>query len=52
MGLLYERAAVEFWGIVKGSVAAEETAADRARAEDDGASIATTGPLVVPRGKS
>ncbi|HEX7495203.1 MAG TPA: PadR family transcriptional regulator [Candidatus Limnocylindrales bacterium] len=52
MGLLYERAAVEFWGGVEGSVAAEETAADRARAEDDGASIATTGPLVVPRGKS
>lgn len=52
MGLLYERAAVEFWGGVEGSVAAQETAADRARAEDDGASIATNGPLVVPRGKA
>ncbi len=39
MGLLYERAAVEFWKGVEGSAAAEETAADRARAEDDGALI-------------
>ena len=40
MGLLYERAAIEFWEGVVAGVAAEETAADRARAEDDGASIA------------
>ena len=51
MGLLYEQAAVEFWGGVEGSVAAEETAADRARAEDDGASIATNGPVALPGGK-
>jgi hypothetical protein len=51
MGLLYERAAVEFWGAVAGSVAAEETAADRARAEDDGASIAPTRAARVTRGK-
>jgi PadR family transcriptional regulator AphA len=44
MGLLYERAAVEFWRGVEGSVAAEETAADRARAEDDGAPIAPGEP--------
>ncbi len=42
MGLLYERAAVEFWGNVAAGVAAEDAAADRARAEDDGASIAAT----------
>ncbi|MGA3058068.1 MAG: PadR family transcriptional regulator [Candidatus Limnocylindrales bacterium] len=42
MGLLYERAAVEFWEGVTADAAAEETAADRARAEDDGASIAPT----------
>jgi PadR family transcriptional regulator AphA len=40
MGLLYERAAVEFWEGVAASVASEEAAADRARAEDDGAPIA------------
>ncbi|MGZ6314062.1 MAG: hypothetical protein ACXWNI_00320, partial [Candidatus Limnocylindrales bacterium] len=51
MGLLYERAAVEFWAGVEGSVAAEETAADRARAEDDGASIAANRPVAIPRGK-
>ena len=51
MGLLYERAAVEFWGGVEGSVAEEETAADRARAEDDGASIAPNGAAGVTRGK-
>ncbi len=46
MGLLYERAAIEFWEGVVASVDAEETAADRSRAEDDGASLArqdTTG---------
>jgi DNA-binding PadR family transcriptional regulator len=42
MGLLYERAAVEFWEGVAAGVAAEEAAADRARAEDDGAVIAST----------
>ncbi|MGZ6266021.1 MAG: PadR family transcriptional regulator [Candidatus Limnocylindrales bacterium] len=51
MGLLYERAAVVFWAGVVGSVAAEETAADRARAEDDGASIAANRPVAIPRGK-
>jgi DNA-binding PadR family transcriptional regulator len=40
MGLLYERAAVEFWGAVAAGVTAEEMASERARAEDDGASIA------------
>jgi PadR family transcriptional regulator AphA len=42
MGLLYERAAVEFWRNVSSGVVAEDLAADRARAEDDGASIETT----------
>jgi PadR family transcriptional regulator AphA len=42
MGLLYERAAVEFWEGVTADASAEETAADRARAEDDGASIGPT----------
>ena len=51
MGLLYERAAVEFWGGVAGSVAAEETAADRARAEDDGASITPNRAARVTRGE-
>jgi DNA-binding PadR family transcriptional regulator len=39
MGLLYERAAVQFWSAVATGVNAEETDADRARAEDDGAAI-------------
>jgi DNA-binding PadR family transcriptional regulator len=51
MGLLYERAAVEFWRGVEGTVAAEETAADRARAEDDGALIAPSGAVGVAGGK-
>ena len=51
MGLLYERAAVEFWAGVEGSVAAEETAADRARSEDDGASIAVNELVAAPRDK-
>ncbi len=42
MGLLYERAAIEFWEGVAAGVTAEEAAADRARAEDDGAVIAST----------
>ena len=37
MGLLYERAAVEFWEGVAGSAGLAEAAATRARAEDDGA---------------
>jgi DNA-binding PadR family transcriptional regulator len=37
MGLLHERAAVEFWTGVAADVSAEEAASDRARAEDDGA---------------
>jgi DNA-binding PadR family transcriptional regulator len=40
MGVLYERAAVEFWEGVTADVAAEETRAARARAEDDGAAMA------------
>jgi PadR family transcriptional regulator AphA len=40
MGLLYERAAVEFWEGVVADVAISDAAAARARAEDDGASIA------------
>ena len=40
MGLLHERAAIEFWSGVAVDVSAEETATDRARAEDDGATIA------------
>jgi hypothetical protein len=51
MGLLYERAAVEFWGGVEGSVAAEETAADRSRAEDDGAPIAPNGAAGITGGR-
>jgi PadR family transcriptional regulator AphA len=39
VGLLYERAAIEFWEGVAAGVTADETAADRARAEDDGANI-------------
>jgi len=40
MGLLYERAAIEFWEGVVASVDAEELATERARAEDDGAQFA------------
>ena len=40
MGLLHERAAIEFWAGVAADVGAEEAATDRARAEDDGATIA------------
>ncbi len=39
MGVLQERAAIEFWAGVGADVSAEE-AADRARPEDDGATIA------------
>jgi PadR family transcriptional regulator AphA len=41
MGLLYERAAVEFWSAVAAGADAAETATDRGRAEDDGASVVT-----------
>ncbi len=41
MGLLYERAAVEFWeGVLAGDGAG--AAADRSRAEDDGAPVVST----------
>jgi PadR family transcriptional regulator AphA len=39
MGLLYERAAVEFWTDVAAAAAGNEAAADRTRAEDDGARL-------------
>jgi DNA-binding PadR family transcriptional regulator len=39
MGLLYERAAVEFWGSVVSGATADDAAADRSRAEDDGAPL-------------
>ena len=47
MGLLYERAAVEFWAGVATGVAAEDASADRARAEDDGTptGIAKASPI-------
>ena len=44
MGLLYERAAVEFWEGVVAAVDAEEGATARAHAEDDGAQIAPQDP--------
>jgi PadR family transcriptional regulator AphA len=43
MGLLYERAAVEFWEGVATGARVEEAAADRSRAEDDGARLASNG---------
>jgi DNA-binding PadR family transcriptional regulator len=39
MGLLYERAAVDFWSGIAGSAELLEVAAVRARAEDDGARV-------------
>jgi DNA-binding PadR family transcriptional regulator len=39
MGLLYERAAVEFWEGVAAGAPSDDAAADRSRAEDDGARI-------------
>jgi hypothetical protein len=42
MGLFYERAAVEFWEGVAVGVRVDDAAADRARAEDDGARLAPT----------
>ncbi|MEX1171537.1 MAG: PadR family transcriptional regulator [Chloroflexota bacterium] len=41
MGLLYERAAVEFWAGVAGPVGIADAASTPVRAEDDGARIAT-----------
>ncbi len=43
MGILYERAAIEFWAGVAIDVGFTDAAAARARAEDDGARIATDG---------
>ena len=39
MGLLYERAAIEFWAGVAARAGAAESAEARARAEDDGARV-------------
>ena len=41
MGLLYERAAVEFWEGVAAGAGVDDAAADRSRAEDDGARLAS-----------
>ena len=41
MGLLYERAAVEFWEGVAAGARDDDAAADRSRAEDDGARLAS-----------
>jgi PadR family transcriptional regulator AphA len=41
MGLLYERAAVEFWADVAAGAGVDDAAADRSRAEDDGARLAS-----------
>jgi PadR family transcriptional regulator AphA len=41
MGRLYERAAVEFWEGVAAGASADSDAADRSRAEDDGARLAS-----------
>jgi PadR family transcriptional regulator AphA len=39
MGLLYEQAAVEFWEGIAAGARVDDAAADRARAEDDGARL-------------
>jgi hypothetical protein len=41
MGLLYERAAVEFWEGVAAGARVDGAGADRSRAEDDGARLAS-----------
>jgi PadR family transcriptional regulator, regulatory protein AphA len=41
MGLLHERAAVEFWEGVAAGAGVDNPAADRSRAEDDGARVAS-----------
>ena len=43
MGLLYERAAVEFWEGVAAGARVDDAAADRSRAEDDGARLISNG---------
>jgi PadR family transcriptional regulator AphA len=40
MGLLYERAAVEFWEGIAAGARVDDAAADRSRGEDDGARLA------------
>jgi len=42
MGLLYERAAIEFWEGIAADGRADGAAAQRSRAEDDGVTIAST----------
>jgi PadR family transcriptional regulator AphA len=44
MGLLYEKAAIEFWGSIAAGAAGEEAAGELARAEDDGAPISAATP--------
>jgi hypothetical protein len=41
MGLLYERAAVEFWEGVAAGAQVDDALADRSRAEDDVARLAS-----------
>jgi PadR family transcriptional regulator AphA len=41
MGLLYERAALQFWEGVAAGIRIDDAAADRLRAEDDGARLAS-----------
>jgi hypothetical protein len=41
MGRLYERAAVEFWEGAAAGAGVDDAAADRSRAEDDGARLAS-----------
>jgi PadR family transcriptional regulator, regulatory protein AphA len=43
MGLLYERAAIEFWEHVAAGARVDDAAADRSRAEDDGARLVSIG---------
>jgi DNA-binding PadR family transcriptional regulator len=43
MGLLYERAAVEFWEGVAAGARVDDAVGDRSGAEDDGARLASTG---------
>ncbi len=43
MGLLYERAAVEFWEGVAAGARVDDAAEDRSRAEDDGARLTSNG---------
>jgi hypothetical protein len=43
MGLLYEQAAIEFWEGVAAGARGEDAAADRSRAEDEGAHLTSNG---------